>query len=255
MRPSDSSRDRSNYHTLNAMPLVHGFDVLREAAQASPRSRERTSPAAERLRAEALRIARDDSLVHAAYGYRIVPLEAAPAATLRAGGEQLHAPKLLPVSGQLTALACAVCTLGPRIEERVRALFTQGRPSLAMALDSLANELLFEVSRRAQDRMYVDVTRQGRSLAGELRPGDPGLALDAQPAVLRLAGAEALGVTVNDGLLMRPHKSTSMVLGVGIDLPPAEWSRCDECPRRSTCRVVTRAHVRKAAAAPTAAAV
>lgn len=235
------------------MPLVRGFDVLRGLAQASPVPKERASPAAERLRAEALRLARDESLVEAAYGYRIVPLEVAPAATLHAGGERLHAPKLLPASGRLTALACAVCTLGVRIEERVRALFTEGRPSLAMALDSLANELLFEVSRRAQDRMYVDVTRQGRSMAGELRPGDPGLALDAQPAVLRLAGAEALGVTVNEGLLMRPHKSTTMVLGVGIDLPPAEWSRCDECPKRSTCRVVARAQARRAGAASTAA--
>lgn len=236
------------------MPVVCGFDVLRAVARASLLAKERTSPAAERMRAEALRIARDESLVDAAYGYRIVPLEAAPAATLHAGGEQLHAPKLLPASGRLTALACAVCTLGIRIEERVRTLFAQGRPSLAMVLDSLANELLFEVSRRAQDRVHVDVTRQGRSLAGELRPGDPGLALDAQPAVLRLAGAEALGVTVNEGLLMRPHKSTSMVLGVGIDLPPAEWSRCDECPERSTCLVVAGAQAGRAAAAPMAAA-
>lgn len=236
------------------MPLVHGFDVLRGVAQVSSQAKERIAPAAERLRAQALRLARDESLVQAAYGYRIVPLEAAPAATLHVGGERLHAPKLLPPSGRLTALACAVCTLGVRIEERVRALFAQGRPSLAMALDSLANESLLEVSRRAQDRVLADLTWQGRSMAGELRPGDPGLALDAQPAVLRLAGAEALGVTVNEGLLMRPHKSTSMVLGVGIDLPPAEWSRCDECPKRSTCRVVARTRARRAAVAPVAAA-
>ena len=28
-----------------------------------------------------------------------------------------------------------------------------------------------------------------------------------------------------------------MVLGIGIDLPPARWSRCDDCPSASKCRM------------------
>jgi hypothetical protein len=58
--------------------------------------------------------------------------------------------------------------------------------------------------------------------------------------VLRLAQAATIGVTVNERMLMHPHKTTSMVLGVGIDLPPAKWSRCDECPKRAQCRAVAR---------------
>lgn len=238
------------------MPAVRGIDVLRDAARSPLPLRGRPSPARERLRAEALRLARDEALVEAAYGYRIVTLEASPAAMLHAGGETLLAPRLLPPAGRLTALACAACTLGSKVEARVRALFIERRASLAMALDELANEWLFEVSRRAQDRMHADVARRGLSMSGELRPGDPGLDLEAQPAVLRLAGAEAIGVRVNEHMLMHPHKSTSMVLGVGVDLPLAEWSRCDECRKRSTCRAIARLEAQKAAAAagaPTAA--
>lgn len=233
------------------MPFVRDLDVLRDAARVLLPARVRPSPARERLRAEALRLARDEALVEAAYGYRIVSLEAPPAATLHAEGQTLRAPKLLPPAGRLTALACAVCTLGSKVETRVRALFAERRASLAMALDELANEWLFEVSRRAQDRMHADVARRGLSMSGELRPGDPGLDLEAQPAVLRLAGAEAIGVRVSGHMLMHPHKSTSMVLGVGIDLPPAEWSRCDECRKRATCRAVARLDAQKAAAART----
>jgi hypothetical protein len=40
---------------------------------------------------------------------------------------------------------------------------------------------------------------------------------------------------------MHPVKSCSMVMGVGIDLPPVQWSRCDQCPTRDKCRVVERA--------------
>ena len=170
-----------------------------------------------------------------------MPLAAPAAELLCAGGETLFAPWLLPASGQLTAIACAVCTLGPLLEKRVSELFAERRASLALALDGLGNELLFAISRRAQDRMQADVARRGLSMAGELRAGDPGLALDAQGAVLRLAQAETIGVELKPGHLMQPMKSTSMVLGVGIDLPAVHWSRCDTCPTRDKCAVVARA--------------
>lgn len=221
------------------MPVARGFDIVRQAQMAPPDVR--ISPARAKLRAQALAMAREDELVEAAYSYRIVPLEAPPAPLLRAGGESLDAPWLLPASGTLTALACCACTLGPAFERRVSELFAQRRPSLAMALDELGNELLFDVSRRAQDRMHAEVTRRELSMAGELRAGDPGLALSAQGAVLRLASAGEIGITLGQGDLMFPLKSTSMVLGVGVDLPAATWSRCDSCRTRERCRVHQRA--------------
>jgi hypothetical protein len=221
------------------MRVARGFDVLREVATAPLRGK--SSPVRERLRQKALAVAREPGLVDAAYSYCIVPLEAPAAEWLHAGDERLHAPWLLPESGTLTAIACAVCTLGPAFEQRVSGLFAVRQASLAMALDELGNELVFAVSRRAQDRMLADAARRKLCMAGELRPGDPGLALDAQAAVLRLAQAENIGVSLGSGGLMHPVKSCSMVMGVGIDLPPVQWSRCDQCPTRDKCRVVERA--------------
>lgn len=220
------------------MRVARGFDVLREAALLPPRGR--PSAARNRQRQQALCIARDEQLIDAAYSYAIVPLDAPPADLLCAGAERLFAPWLLPASGELTAIACGACTLGPNFESRVSELFAGRRASLAMALDELGNELLFAVSRRAQDRMLADATRRGLSMAGELRPGDPGLALDAQAAVLRLAQAETIGIGLSSGGLMHPRKSCSMVLGVGVDLPAVRWSRCDHCPTRNKCRVAER---------------
>ena len=222
------------------MPTVRDLDVLRHLEPAAQLNG-RPSASRTRLREQALAVAREESLVRAAYSYRIVPLDGPAAPLLRAGGEQLEAPWLLPASGQLTALACCACTLGPAFERRVSELFAQRRPALAMALDELGNELLFEISRRAQDRMLVEVTRRGLTMAGELRAGDPGLDLSAQGAVLRLASAEETGIALGEGHLMSPLKSTSMVLGVGVDLPAATWSRCDSCRTRERCRVHRRA--------------
>ena len=237
------------------MRVARGFDVL-GLATALPLSG-RPSSSRARLRCEAIDLARREALVDAAYCYCIVPLERRPAADdvlLHAGGEALAAGRLIPASGELTAIACCVCTIGPALEQRVTALFSERRASFAMALDELGNELLFAVSRRAQDRMQADLARRKLCMAGELRAGDPGLDLDAQPAVLRLAQSENVGVALLPGNLMTPLKSTSMVLGVGIDLPAAQWSRCDRCPNRDKCAVVARAKSATAAAATTAAA-
>jgi hypothetical protein len=123
----------------------------------------------------------------------------------------------------------------------VSKLFEQRRASLAMALDELGNELLFDISRRAQDRIQAEAARSGLSMSGELRAGDPGLALVAQGAVLRLADAASIDINLSEGFLMHPLKSTSMVMGVGLDLPASSWSRCDSCRSRDKCGVRARA--------------
>lgn len=218
------------------MGTVRGIELLRHVQRAPAREGGgRGAPARARLRSEALELAQREALVEAAYCWRVAALEAPPGAILHAGGERLHAPWLVPEAGELTALACLVCTLGDRLERRIGKLFAERRVALALALDELGNELLFELARRAQDRLYARVCRGGLAMAGELRAGDPGLALQAQPAVLRLAQAQRVGVEVTPGAMMQPVKSTAMVLGVGIDLPPARWSRCDPCPSRERC--------------------
>ena len=225
------------------MRVARGFDVLGQAS-AVPQSG-RPSASRERLRREAIALARAEDLIDAAYSYCIVPLERRPAAAdmlLHAGGEALPASWLIPSSGELTALACCVCTIGPTLERRVTSLFAERRASLAVALDELGTEMLFAASRRAQDRLHADAHRRRLSMAGELHAGDPGLDLAAQAAVLRLAQSENVGVALLRGGIMTPLKSTAMVLGVGIELPPAAWSRCDRCPSREKCGIGTRSN-------------
>ena len=216
------------------MPWISGAQLHREVARHAPAER---SPARARLRAEALALAAAEALARPAYCYRIVPLDAPAGTPLRAGGEILQAERLLPGSGTLTGLACGACTLGPAVEGRIRELFAARRAALAVALDEVANDMVLAVARRLQDRMLMEARRRGLSMAGELRAGDPGLDISAQPAVLRLARAGRIGIGLHGGHLLTPIKSGTVVCGVGHDLPASSWSRCDECPSAARCRL------------------
>jgi hypothetical protein len=219
------------------MPLVRNLDALKLLQAAPPRRAH--SPAHARLRAEALALVRAERLGAGSFSYAFAGLDGAARDLLCADGRHEPVPWALPASGRLTAVACCVCTLGPALPERVQRLFAGKRRALAVALDELGNELLFALGRCAEDRMLADARRRGLSMAGELRAGDPGLALSAQGLVLELAGADAIGVTLTPALLMQPEKSSSAVFGVGIDLPAVTWSRCDECRSRERCTLRT----------------
>jgi hypothetical protein len=219
------------------MTILSVAPLLREIEDAPASGR----AVQERFLCEAIDLIKREKLAEPAYSWRIVELDERPSATLHAGGEEIYAPRLLPESGRLTALACGVATIGARLEQRISSLFAERCVSLALGLDEAGNRLLFAVSRRLQDRMLAAALKRGLTMAGELRPGDPGLALQAQAAVLRLAEAGSIGVYVTRGHALHPLKSVSMVLGVGIDLPAAHWSRCDDCRSRSSCKLAAAA--------------
>ncbi len=214
---------------------AHAIDVLPALAACPPSPG--LSAVARRQREQAMALAAAENLGKGSYRCRIVPLDGIAQDTLLVGGERLAAPLLIPESGELTAVACGVCTLGTALEDRAAELFADGRRSLALALGSLGNELLFGVSRLMEDRLMAEARRRRLSMAGELRSGDPGLALDTQAAVVGLAGGAAIGVEVSERSMLRPVKSTSAIFGIGIDLPEVRWSRCDACPFRGKCRM------------------
>jgi len=214
------------------MSVARNVDTLALLAAAPPRRA--YAPAAARLRAAALELARERRLGDGAFSFRFVP-RAEASGLLAADGPLEPLAGALPAIERLAAIVCGVCTLGPAISDCVGELFAARRPAVAVALDELGNELLLLLGRRAEDRMLGAARRRGWNLSGELRAGDPGLRLDAQPEVLRLADAAAIGVTLTPGLLMRPLKSSTVMFGAGRGLPDTRWSRCEHCRSRARC--------------------
>jgi hypothetical protein len=105
------------------MPVLRDVELLRElrAAPVPPALARRERLVA--LRQQALDRVEQQGLLDTRACWRVVPLEGAPGQTgwLCLDGERLQAPWLVPESGQLTAVACAVATIGAALEHEVSA--------------------------------------------------------------------------------------------------------------------------------------
>ena len=189
------------------------------------------SPVRRRQRDKAIALVREEALLEAAYSFNNLRLDGIDEENrLRVGGEILPTPGQLPKKGQLTALGCCACTLGPRLEARVSQLFAEKRAALALALDFVGNELLLALGRRLQGDMLTRVRRQGLSLGQTLAIGDSEFDLSAKAAVLRLAEATEIGITLQRGNLLVPQKSTAVVFAVGRNLPKVCRSNFQHAP-------------------------
>jgi hypothetical protein len=147
----------------------------------------------------------------------------------------LRSPRLAKASGGAQQIAVAVCSIGPQLEEAVRAMFAAGEYVEATVLDGVGSAAVEELSQRAC-RMFEDFARErGLTASGPISPGEPDWPLEAQRDLLDLVPAEEIGVTLMDSYLMRPLKSLSMVVGIGKN-PSAGGSPCEFCSLKDVCR-------------------
>jgi hypothetical protein len=189
-----------------------------------------------RARDEALDMIEREALARPAFGYRIFPVHTVRGDAIDVGGAALDAPLLAAASGELTAVAAAACTLGAAVQERISALFATHRRSLALALDTVANELLFRLADRAFATIRREARRAGLGSGIDASPGDPGVPLGQQARVLALADAARIGIHTTGTGMLSPMKSLSFLVALGPNLRRrAAHGRCNCCPSRDRC--------------------
>jgi hypothetical protein len=175
-----------------------------------------------RARAQALALAGREALIAPRFCFRIRP--------------RAQAPVSIAAAIAASAFAACACTLGDAFDARVRSLFRAGRRLLALELDLIGGELLFRLGRTARAIVRSEAARAGFGAGDALSPGNPGLALEHQGAVLALAGAEAHGIHLAGSGMLWPAKSITFLvpLGRGPGRHPAR--ACSRCPSRERCR-------------------
>jgi len=191
-----------------------------------------------RARVGALEMIEREALARPAFGYRILPVKIVRGNAIDVGGAALDAPVLAAEIGELKAVAAAACTLGSAVQERISALFATRRRSLALALDTVANELLFRLADRASATIRREARRAGLGAGIEVSPGDAGMPLEQQAGALALADAARIGIhTIGVGMLA-PMKSLCFLVALGPNLRRRSAAgRCHCCPSRDRCTV------------------
>jgi hypothetical protein len=191
-----------------------------------------------RARDQAIEMIEREALSRPAYGYRILPVQTVRGDAIDVGDTALDVPVLAAEIGGLKAVAAAACTLGSVVQERISALFATRRRSLGLALDTVANELLFRLADRAFATIRREARRAGLGIGIEASPGDPGLPLDQQAGVLALADAARIGIHTTGAGMLSPMKSLSFLVALGPNLRRrAAQGRCNGCPSRDRCTV------------------
>lgn len=188
------------------------------------------------IRDQALEMIGREALARPDFGYRILPVRTVRGDAIDVGDAALDAPVLAAECGELKAVAAAACTLGAAVQERISALFAARRRSLALALDTVANELLFRLADRALASIRREARRAGLGIGIEASPGDPGVPLGQQARVLALADAARIGIHATGAGLLAPMKSLTFLVALGPNLRRrAAPGRCSGCPSRDRC--------------------
>jgi len=140
--------------------------------------------------------------------------------------EHLHAAESVVV---------AVCSIGSALEEAASGYFADD-PAMGVALDAFGSAAVDLVASAMCERVDLQAEADGLRTTVPLCPGLVGWPVAVgQREIFSLVDGALAGISLNEGFMMTPKKSTSMVIGVGAEVDHSGES-CDYCSMAATCR-------------------
>jgi hypothetical protein len=167
--------------------------------------------------------------------YDVVPVRDFHHKTIELDGDvSFEGPLAARALAGAEEVALAICTIGPRLEERMKELFTSD-PVRAMALDGAGIAALHQVSNAVIARIREEGEKRELGTGMRAQPGQEGWPIQQQRILFNLLPADKIGVQLSESYLMLPHKSVSFVIGIGPDMRP-DAVACDFCSKRERCQ-------------------
>ncbi len=151
------------------------------------------------------------------------------------GGARLSGPLIAQHMGGASQVVVMLCTIGPRLEERVAELMDEDM-AYAVALDGLGSAAVEALANEATVAVEAEAAAQGLKTTIPLSPGMMGWPVEVgQPQIMALLEPQRVGVRLTGSGMMVPRKSLTLVLGVGEQVS-LQGRACDYCSLRQTCR-------------------
>ena len=132
-----------------------------------------------------------------------------------------------------TNAAVLVCTLGAEFDRWMKQLSLRDM-ARAVMLDALGSAYVESACDTAEDAIRARFP--GKHLTDRFSPGYGDLPLAVQPTLLTLAGANRIGVTLTDSMLMNPQKSVTAIVGIADQPQPARVRGCAYCTLNQSCQ-------------------
>jgi hypothetical protein len=220
------------------MPVLTDWDLRLNVDQilrgqgADPQVIRRRSPRLVDLAARALR--EGGPLISPALVYRQAAVEAMVHERLKLQGGELAGALLAQHLAPAEAVIIILCTIGPALETSASQVI-QRDPLYGMALDGLGSAAVEALANAACARFEARAAGDGLQASIPLSPGMAGWPVEqGQAQIFDLLPAELIGVSLTPAWMMLPHKSLSMVIGLGPEM--AGGTVCEYCAMRATCR-------------------
>jgi hypothetical protein len=151
------------------------------------------------------------------------------------GGGRLSGPLIAGHLRGAQSVVAAVCTIGPGVEATASRYFAED-PAFSVALDAFGSAAVELLASAVCQRVDDGAVAHGLKTSIALTPGLVGWPLAAgQRQIFALLDAAGAGVSLTEGYMMVPHKSTSLVIGTGADVERT-GEACDFCSMATTCR-------------------
>lgn len=180
----------------------------------------------------------EEDLVAPAIAFKLWPAYGSAGGVIHVAGDKtLRIPPLAQGDSRVATLAIGVCTIGAKLEKRVRELYREGRHLRSILLDEAGNAALYALSDVFQRQIRSEARSRGLEVSSAVNPGDVGFPIEDQPILFKLADAASIGVRLTESGMLSPEKSLSAVVGLGASMP--RWSRAERCARcasREKCR-------------------
>lgn len=219
------------------MPVLRGFSIHIDRAEVL-RRQTKGEPTPALLATADWAMQRALALVEPALAYSILRSEGVQGEELvLEGGRRLRLGPHADLAAPATQVIAYVATIGPRLEEEVRALMAGPDLLKGYMLDCAGVVAVGQTAMHLRE-LAEEMAREKRwGVSPSLYPGSPmGWPLRGQRDLVALVPAEEIGVTLNPSCMLIPQKSCSGLIGMGPGYQDTQvGSLCHWCSLAESC--------------------
>jgi hypothetical protein len=151
------------------------------------------------------------------------------------GGIFINSTRIAGLMRGSEVVEAYICTIGDQLEKASAELF-QTDPSLALALDGLANAAIDQLVEKVCCEVEAEAQAEELNVSIPISPGSSEWPLETgQPVLFKAIKPDPAIIRLSESFLMIPKKSSSFILGIGKDIVK-HGKTCDQCNARETCR-------------------